>query len=209
MEKQKQAFAIVALILGIIGLVFSFIPIINNFAFILGIIGLVFGVIALITHNKKGLSIAGIVTSVLAIVITLALQATWSKALDDATDKLNSSLDEASEELSDMSGENTDELLGTAVDVQLGTFTAESDEYGLVTSSLPVTITNLSDDTASYSITIEATNPDGSRINVDYVYADSLGSNQSMTNDVFTYISSDELETYQNVVFKVLEVSKY
>ncbi len=202
MEKQKQAFALVSLILGIIGLVFSFIPIINNLAAILGIVAVIFGIVALVTHNKKGLTIAGIVTGVFAIVITLVLQSAWSNALDQAKNEIDKTVDDAT-------GENTDDLLGTDVDVQLGTFQAESDEYGFVTTALPVTVTNLMDESASFSITVEALNADGSRLALDYVYADSLGSNQSMSEDVFTFVTSDDLDAYQNATFQVIEVSKY
>ena len=77
------------------------------------------------------------------------------------------------------------------------------------TSALNVTVTNLSDESTSFSITIEAVNPDGSRLATDYVYADSLGGKQSMNQDVFTLIPSEEVEAYQNASYKVLEVSKY
>lgn len=209
MERTKVGLAVTGLVLGVIGLVFSIIPIVNNLAFFIGIIAVVFGVIALITKNKKGLSIAGIITGVLAIVITLVLQASWSKALDDATDELNDNMDEISENLDNATGENTEQLLGTAVNVELGAFTASTDEYGLVTSSLPVTVTNLKDEASSFSITVEALNPDGSRLELGYVYADSLGAGQSVNEEVFNYISSDQLEAYQNATFQVLEVSMY
>lgn len=145
----------------------------------------------------------------MAIVITLVLQASWSKALNDATDELNANMDEINENFDNATGENTEELLGTAVNVDIGQFTVSTDEYGFVTSSLPVTVTNLKDTSASFSITIEAVNPDGSRIETGYVYADSLGAGQSVSDEVFTYISSEEVETYQNATFKVLEVSMY
>lgn len=198
MEKQKIGFALFSVILGVIGLIFSFIPIINNLAFIMGVIGFVFAIVALLTHNVKGLTIAGLVTSILACGITLALQASWSKSLDDV-----------SQSLDDATGKNTENLLGSDVDVQIGAFSAESDEYGFVTSSLPVTVTNLTDSSASFSIEIEAVNPDGSRIATDSVYANNLSAGQAMSEDVFTYISSDELETYQNATYQVLEVTKY
>ena len=188
--------------LGIIGLALSFLPIINNAAFIFGVIGLVLGVVALFRKNQKVLTIIAIVMNVLAMGITLALQSSWSKALDDAGKEIDQVTDDAT-------GKNTDSLLGSVVDVQLGNFEAESDEYGLVTSALNVTVTNLSDESASFSITIEAVNPDGSRLATDYVYADSLGAQQSMKQDVFAFITSDEVEAYQNASYKVLEVSKY
>ena len=125
-----------------------------------------------------------------------------AKALDDASKKIDKTTDDAT-------GKNTESLLGSVVDVQLGNFEATSDEYGLVTSALNVTVTNLSDESTSFSITIEAVNPDGSRLATDYVYADSLGGKQSMNQDVFTLIPSEEVEAYQNASYKVLEVSKY
>lgn len=209
MEKQKSGFAVTALVLGIVGMVLSIIPIVNNLAFFIGIIAVVFAIVALITKNKKGLSIAGLITGILAIAITLMMQAAWSSALDEVSDELDSATEELETTMDDATGENTEELLGTAVDVQLGTFTAEQDAYGFVTSSLPVTVTNLTSESASFSITIEAVNADGSRLNTDYVYCDSLSASQSMSDEVFTYISSDELEAYQNATFQVLEVSKY
>ncbi|OFQ97556.1 DUF5067 domain-containing protein [Alloscardovia sp. HMSC034E08] len=95
--KSTSALAITSLILGVIALVLSFIPIINNFAFVLAIIGVIFGVIGLVATGKKGkkkgrgLAIAGVVTTVLAMVITFAMQSAFSKAIDDATKEVTSS----------------------------------------------------------------------------------------------------------------------
>ena len=89
MEKQKKGLAIAALVLGIIGLALSFLPIINNAAFIFGVIGLVLGIVALFRKNQKVLTIIAIVMNVLAMGITLALQNSWSKALDDASKEID------------------------------------------------------------------------------------------------------------------------
>lgn len=83
--------AVGSLVMGIIALVFSFIPIINNAAFILGVIGLVFALAGLHATGRKGykkgkgLSIAGVVLCVLAMVITLAMQSGFSKAADSVS----------------------------------------------------------------------------------------------------------------------------
>ncbi len=56
--KPKSAAAIVALVLGVIALVSSWVPIINNFAFIFGLVGAVFAVVALAGYlllNKRWL----------------------------------------------------------------------------------------------------------------------------------------------------------
>lgn len=80
---------IVGVVFGALGLVLSFIPIVNNIAAILGAIGVVLAIIAMVGtfHGKKAgkiLSIVAAVLSVLAIVITLAMQSAASKAIDEA-----------------------------------------------------------------------------------------------------------------------------
>ena len=88
-KAPKSIAAIVGLILGIIALVLSAMPIINNFAFILGIIGLIFGIVGVVgTRDKKksgkGIAIASVIVAALACVIVLASQAVYSAALDEA-----------------------------------------------------------------------------------------------------------------------------
>ena len=77
-------------VFGALGLVLSFIPIINNIAAIFGLVGAVLGDRGHRGHVPRqkawqSLSIVAAVLSVLAIVITLAMQSAASKALDDIT----------------------------------------------------------------------------------------------------------------------------
>lgn len=70
---------VVAVVFGALGLVLSFIPIINNIAAIFGFVGVVLAIIAIVgtfRAKKRGkvLSIVAAVLSILAIVITLAMQ---------------------------------------------------------------------------------------------------------------------------------------
>ena len=85
-NQSTSAAAIVGLVLGILAIVTSWIPIVNNLSFILGIIGLVFaivGVVGTVRGKKggKGLAIAALVVNVLSLVIVLGLQSAWSTAL--------------------------------------------------------------------------------------------------------------------------------
>ena len=84
---------IVGVVFGALGLVLSFIPIVNNIAAILGAIGVVLNaptpdeIVQKTFRGKKAgkiLSIVAAVLSVLAIVITLAMQSAASKAIDEA-----------------------------------------------------------------------------------------------------------------------------
>ncbi|WEV72915.1 Ltp family lipoprotein [Bifidobacterium sp. ESL0790] len=94
--ERLSAGGVTALVLGIIGTVLSFIPIVNNAAAILGVIGVVFGVIGLVgvfrgKKRGKGLTIAGTVLSVIAIVVTLGMQSATGKAMDSASRNASSS----------------------------------------------------------------------------------------------------------------------
>ena len=79
--RKLSASAVAGLVLGIIGIIFSF---------ILGIIGLVFGIIGLVATKRggkrrgRGLAIAAVILTALAMVITLVMQQATGKALDDA-----------------------------------------------------------------------------------------------------------------------------
>jgi hypothetical protein len=197
-QKKKAGLGIASLILGIIGTAFAFIPIINNAAFVLGIIGLILGIIGLIKKNKKGITITGLILCILAMVITLALQASYKKTLDTAQNKL-----------SDASGENTEEILGKDVTVDLGAFTVSEEQYGMTKTSLPVTVANLTNESKSFSIQLEADASDGSRIKDDYVYANDLGAGQKQEFDAFAYVSSDQLEAVKAATFKIVKVSMH
>src|SRR5688500_14478532 len=73
---QGSGLAIASMVLGIIGLLLSWVPIVNNVAAIIAVVGLGLGIPALIrvrrrTHSGAGMAIAGLVTSGLALVIVI------------------------------------------------------------------------------------------------------------------------------------------
>ena len=84
-KEGQSGLGIAGFVIGVIAIIFSFIPIVNNIAFFIGIIAAVFGIVGAITHKRKGLSIAGVILGILAVVITLALQSMWSKAIDEVS----------------------------------------------------------------------------------------------------------------------------
>lgn len=195
-EVKKSGLATTSLVLGIIGIVLSFIPIINNIAFILGVLAIIFGIIPLIKKASKGKAIAGIILAVLTIVITLSMQSAVGKALD-----------ETSKELDKATGARTEEVLKTDVNVTLGNFEASVDEYGLVDSKLVVTVKNITQETKSYSIQIEAVDANGNRLEDGYVSATNLTPGQEQKFEIFTFITSDKVEAFKNATFKIVKVS--
>lgn len=83
-EKKKSGLGTASLVLGIIGIVLSFVPIINNIAFILGVLSIIFGIVCLCKKASKGLAIAGLILGILACIITFQAQSTLSDAINEA-----------------------------------------------------------------------------------------------------------------------------
>ena len=77
-------------VLGLLGLLFSFVPIVGVVAWPLVILGLIFSLIGFVRTRSgratnKGLAIAGVVLSVVGLVICIVWAAGFSKAASDIT----------------------------------------------------------------------------------------------------------------------------
>jgi len=205
-DKKTSVSAIIGLVFAILALLLSLVPIVNNFAFVLAVLGLVFGIIAAVKIKKgkrggRNVSIAAIIISVISVVLVLVSQSIYSDAVEQAGEEFNDSVERST-------GDKTDEILGKEVTVELGKFKAETDEYGLSKTELPVTVTNKLDEGKSYSIQIEAVDGDGKRIVDDYVYANDLGAQQTQDFKVFEYVEDEKLESVKNAEFKIVSVSQ-
>ena len=202
MVKKESGLTKAGLVLGIIAIATSFIPVINNASIIMGILAFVFGIIGLVKKvDIKGKAIASVVLGALSVIIALSLQAQWVDDLNKLSDDLNESIDE-------MSGNKTEELLANNVDVTLGDFQVIKGDY-FDETKLVVTIKNKSSEKATYSISIEAVDSNGDRLDDDIIYANDLNAGQSQTFEAFTYVDSSLLEQLENATFKILEISKY
>ncbi|MDO4841314.1 MAG: DUF4190 domain-containing protein [Phoenicibacter congonensis] len=206
--KKTSALGITSLVLGIVGLVGSWIPILNNASFFIALFGVLFGVIGLIsiarskgTKGGKGLTIVATLISVVAIVVVLATQSIYGKAADEAT----KTLDKAA-------GNATEEILNKDVTVDFGDYAVDEETIGSYVSKnghLTVTVTNLNSESKTYNIQLEAVDSAGNRIQSDYVYASNLASGQSTSSDVFNAYTEDVVDQYANATFKVVQVSQY
>lgn len=195
-EEKKTGFSVASMVLGIIGICLSFIPIVNNVSFILGVLSVIFAIISLVKKSGKAKAIVGLILGILSVVITLSLQNSWSKSLDDV-----------GKDLDNMTGDNTEEILKKDVDVNIGKLNVTTDEYGYSDSELVVTVTNKSKEKKSFTIHIEAVDNTGKRIDDDYVYANDLNSGQTQDFKIFTLVSSEKLEQMKSAEFKIIDVS--
>lgn len=88
-QAPRSVAAIVALVLGVIALISSWVPIINNLSFIFALVGVVLAVVGLVgtlrgKKSGRGLAIASVVVNVAAVAIVLATQSAYSAAIDEA-----------------------------------------------------------------------------------------------------------------------------
>ena len=98
MKNEKKVCGILAIIFGVIGVIGSWMPFINNVSFVFGLIGLIFGLIGLVINLKrtKILSIVGALLSIATIIVVLVTQSMYSKAIDDAGKKISTEISSAS-----------------------------------------------------------------------------------------------------------------
>lgn len=87
---EKKTLGIIAIVFGGLGLLLSWVPIVNNFAFLLGLIGIILGIIALIVNrkNKKTLTFIGSALSIATIVVVLITQSMYSSAVKTVSEKI-------------------------------------------------------------------------------------------------------------------------
>lgn len=87
---KGNGFGTAALVLGIIALVFSFIPVVGFIAFILGPLAVIFGIIGLTRKfAKKGTSIAGLIMGALAVIIAIIVSVVIGAAVKSVSDTVN------------------------------------------------------------------------------------------------------------------------
>ncbi|MGY1783624.1 DUF4190 domain-containing protein [Geodermatophilus sp. SYSU D00698] len=99
-QQKGAGLAVASMVLGIIALLLSWVPIINNVAAVVAVVGLALGIPALLrarrgTHRGKGLAVTGLVTSLVAIAVVIATQAFYASVIDEVADSLDEELSSA------------------------------------------------------------------------------------------------------------------
>jgi invasion protein IalB len=86
---SKSGMAIAGLILGIIALITSWMPFLNNMSFFIALVGVVLAIVGVVstvkgTHSGKALAIVAIVINIVAMAAVLAAQSATATALNKA-----------------------------------------------------------------------------------------------------------------------------
>lgn len=112
---KKMGLAISALIVGIVSLLFCFVPFIGNAIGILGgITAVVLGILAIKKAQSKGMSITGIITGGIATLIAIASIIFWVFFIGAAVNSTNSALSDLEDFSSSLPTDGSD---GFAADV--------------------------------------------------------------------------------------------
>ena len=199
--KTSSGLAIAGLVLGIIAILTSFLPIINNLSFFIALIGLVLAVIALVgairgKHTAKGMSIAGVVLAVVSIAVVLVTQSAYSAALKSASDELSSGSESSASSTASKSGDESDEKAGDKADDEAAEEeAAETAEESAADEAEPAA--EQSD--SKYAVTI-----DSARVGTDYGDDPCIFITYTFTNvsdeDASSFITSVHPEVYQDGV---------
>ncbi|MGW6226026.1 hypothetical protein ACWFQT_02830 [Cellulosimicrobium cellulans] len=205
--------AIVGFVLAILGFLGSWIPFVNIFAALLGITGVVLGFVGLSQvkqgRSGKGFSITAIVLGVLSVLATILMWVVFVVAANEASTQYEQTLSEVQEDSDRAFGEATDDILANDLGVEFGTFEGTADELGWVESSLPVTFTNTSDEPLTFDIDVDAFAADGTVIESDWAYSETLEPGASETVEIFDFIDAENLEAMKTATFEVTQASAY
>ncbi|MFP3715128.1 FxLYD domain-containing protein [Puerhibacterium sp. TATVAM-FAB25] len=215
---KSNGLAVAGFVVALLGLLGSFVPVLNIGGIVLAVVGLILSIVGLAKAKKvaagKGMALTGIILGAVAIVVGITVNVVFAAGVSGAADEIDEAIASASAEaddaLSRVDGSATEDILASDLSVEMGAFEGSVDEYGLVTSALPVTLTNNASEAHSYNVHIEAVDAAGARIGDDYAMTSDLGSGQSESVELFQIvIDEEELQAYQGAEFRVVEVQQY
>lgn len=152
----------------------------------------------------KGALISVILKAIAGIIFAVVYFTGIAALLGYTTDLVNNT----NSDFSSFSWEENGELYEDEVAVTFGSFNISEDSYYYETS-LDVIVKNIDSKRRNFSITIEAVDENGARLDTDVVYARQLNPQQEIYLKAFEYVEDDLLEQFKSAQFKVLEVKKY
>ena len=196
-SKGISIMAIVGLILGIMALVSSWIPILNNASFVLAVVALICGIIGLVGTIRgkkagKGLAVAAVIVAIASCAIVLVTQDIYSDALD--SDALDDTTIEESTEESESSSDESDE----ASDYTISDVTVDIDEDWDEVIIAGTFTNNTDEDMSSVDITYSLYDSDGAQIETAYDYTSDLQAGKSWKFEATAFLDDvSEYDSYE------------
>ncbi len=164
--KTSNGIAIAGFVLGLLGFLGSFIPVINLGGIVLGVVGAVLAAVGLAKSKKlgtgKGLATAGLVLGSLALIIGIIVNVAFANSVDDANDKVKAAVEATKEPVDETASADTADEPTADVDgspdsdfaVAIGKSRKVKDYDGNAALLVNYTFTNNSDEDANFSFSI-------------------------------------------------------
>ena len=187
-KPATSAMAIAGLVLGIVALVTSWMPILNNGSFFLALLGAIFAIVGLAstlrrTRSGKVLALAGLIICIIACAAVLAAQQATSKALNDAVDSAKNSHAVTSTSAPADASDGTTDTAAQSQDLALGTSITLADGLSVSVDSVDTSLTKY-DGSPITAVTVTYTNggsKDASFNVYDWKAQDTQGAQRSQT----------------------------
>ena len=148
--------------------------------------------------------ITGIVVSILLAVATFFFSASiFDAAISGETSDIpvfGSVINEIVEELDDDGSDKCEVTVGQFSRVQ---------RTQVDTTMLDLTVTNTSDETYSFDITIEAYDADGMRLGIDSVYVTSLAHGRSAKAAAFEFVPESQIADFTSARFEITAIRAF
>lgn len=102
-QNTEKKMGIASLVIGIIGVILSFIPCVGMLAFIPVVVGLVLGIVDVVTKSQqnvpKGMGITGIILNSIALIIIIAWTAFFGVAASSSSGEIEKKFKEIEQQL--------------------------------------------------------------------------------------------------------------
>lgn len=202
---STSAMAIAGLVVGIIGLLGSAVPILNNIAFFIALLGLIFGIVGLVgvirgKHRGKGLAIAAIVVSIIAVVVVLATQSMYSAALDEVTADTSFSTAEQSAATDSGAADNKSDAKDAAADAESNYTISDVklDKSNSYSAMITGKLKNNTDSNWDYvSVQYTLYDKDGAQLEAAYDSANKLKAGGTWKFKAYLPIDVDDVHSYE------------
>jgi invasion protein IalB len=215
---SKSGMAIAGLILGIIALITSWMPFLNNMSFFIALVGVVLAIVGVVstvkgTHSGKALAIVAIVINIVAMAAVLAAQSATETALNKAingpsvsnvsesttTDDSGSTSDAStatdSGSTSDASTATDSDQEAATTDLAVGTSVSLDNGLSVSVDSVNKSVTNVTNLDGSSVVGVQVTYTNNGSDSKSYNFFDWKGedSNGAQEDPVTTSIDEDAL----------------
>lgn len=172
-KKGTSGMAVAALVLGILAIVFSFIPLINLMSFIFVVLGVIFGIVGIMGTGAgkkagRGIAMAGLIISVVAGLVTFVMYAsagsdsssetTVTEVVEEGSNSSSASAASSDGSVSAVAGASSDDTYEKATDsnyaVTIDSCKQTKDYAGKPAVVVTYTWTNNSDEDRSFMTAI-------------------------------------------------------